>query len=708
MLAIYKRELKSYFRSFIGLLFIAVTLFFVSLYFTVNNLLYGYPYFSYAIGGVIFVFLITVPILSMRIMAEERRSKTDQLILTAPVSVGGIIFGKFLALMTIFAIPTAITCVYPLIMRCFGNVPMGEAYLSILGFFLYGMTAIAIGVLISSLTESQVIAAVISFIVLFLSYMMSSICSIISSTGNFLTKLLGCLDMYTPFSELLNGTLNLKSVAYFVMVTGLALFLAVQAVQKRRYSVSSGGLKFGAYSTGMIAVAIAIVAVINLVLGELPVSWTSVDVTGQKLYSLTDQTKEYVKNMTDDVSIYVIVAEDNRDTTLAQTLQRFDDLSEHISVEYVDPNVNPRFHLQYTDSSISLNSLIVVSDKRSKVIDYNDIYETSYDYDYTTGGYSSSTTGYDGEGQVMSALDFVLSDTMPKLYMTTGHGEYSLSSTFTTAIDKENVDTEKINLMDYDAIPEDAQALLICGAVSDFSADDTEKVRNYINQGGKVILVLGYTEEATPNLDALVESMGMRRANGLIVEQDSNHYYRNPYLLIPDQSSSTYTAGTYNKYYTFAPYAYGLVIENEDAEGFSYDAFLKTSDKAFAKADVTDLSDFKKGDADEEGTFILGVSATKSLEDGSEGTLVVYTSEQMFTDEANSMVSGANLTLFTNALSGFVNHEVSVSVPVKEYELSYLTLSQSRAVLIGVITVLVIPIGCLAAGFVIWFKRRKR
>ena len=173
-------------------------------------------------------------------------------------------------------------------------------------------------------------------------------------------------------------------------------------------------MKFGAYSTGMIAVSIAIVAVINLVLGELPVSWTSVDVTGQKLYSLTDQTKEYVKNMTDDVSIYVIVAEDNRDTTLAQTLQRFDDLSEHISVEYVDPNVNPRFHLQYTDSSISLNSLIVVSDKRSKVIDYNDIYETSYDYDYTTGGYSSSTTGYDGEGQVMSALDFVLSDTMPE------------------------------------------------------------------------------------------------------------------------------------------------------------------------------------------------------------------------------------------------------------------------------------------------------
>lgn len=708
MLAIYKRELKSYFHSFIGLLFIAVTLFFVSLYFTVNNMLYGYPYFSYAIGSVIFVFIIAVPILSMRIMAEEKRSKTDQLILTAPVSVGGIIMGKFLALVTIFAIPTAVTCVYPVIMSRFGSVPMGECYLAILAFFLYGMAAIAIGVLISSLTESQVIAAVISFIVLFLCYMMSSICNIISSTGNWLTKLLSCLDMYTPFSELLNGTLNLRSVAYFLMLTGLALFLSVQAVQKRRYSVSSKTLSLGAYSTGMIAVAVAIVAVINLVLGELPASWTSIDVTAEKLYSLTDQTKEYVKNIQEDVSIYVIAAESSSDTTLGQTLQRFDDLSEHIAVEYIDPNVNPRFHTQYTDSSISMNSLIVVSDKRNKVIDYNDIYETSYDYDYNTGSYSSSTTGYDGEGQILSALDFVLSDEMPKMYMTGGHGEYTLSSTFTGAVSKENVDYETINLLEYDAVPEDAACLLINGAVKDFSSDDKDKVIAYLEKGGNVILITGYTEEETPNLDELLNYMGLRLAEGLIVEQDGNNYYGNPYLLLPNQSYSSYTTGLYNTYYVFAPYAQGILVPDEETENISYSTFLSTSDKAFAKADVNNLTDYKKNEEDQDGPFALGVSAVKELSDGTQATMVVYTSEQMFTDEANSMVSGANLTLFTNSISGFVNHEVTVSVPVKEYEVSYLTVTQSKAVLIGLLTTIIIPVGCLAAGFIIWFRRRKR
>lgn len=708
MLAIYKREVKAYFRSFIGLLFIAVTLFFVSLYFTVNNLLYGYPYFSYAIGGVIFVFLISVPILSMRIMAEERRSKTDQLILTAPVSVGGIILGKFLALLTIFAIPTAVICVYPLIMRLFGSVPMGEAYLSILAFFLYGMAAIAVGVLISSLTESQVIAAVICFIALFLSYMMSSICNIISSTGNLLTRILGCLDMYTPFAELLNGTLNVKSVVYFVMLTALALFLSVQAVQKRRYSVSTGGLSFGAYSTGMIAVSIAIAAIVNLMLGELPASWTSVDMTSQKLYSLTDQTKEYIKGMQEDVAVYVIVSDEKKDTTLAQTLQRMDDLSEHITVEYIDPNVNPRFHTQYTDDSISLNSLIIVSGKRSKVVDYNDIYESEYSYDYTTGGYSSSTTGYDGEGQIVSALDFVVSDDMPKLYMTTGHGEYSLSTSFTTAVSKENVDYEKINLMDYEAVPDDASALLIYGAVSDFSADDKDKVLSYLEQGGKVMLVLGYTEEATPNLDELLSYMGIRRSGGLVVEQDGNNYYNNPYLLLPTQGYSTYTTGLYGKYYVFAPYSYGLVIEDEAAEDISYDSFLTTSDKAFAKTDINDLTNYEKGEADEDGPFAVGLSAVKTLDDATEASMVVYASEQMFTDEANSMVSGANLMLFTNTVSGYAEHAVSVSVPVKPYEVSYLTVTQSKAVLIGVLTTIVVPVGCLAAGFVIWFRRRKR
>ena len=703
MWAIYKRELKSYFRSFIGFLFIAATLFFVSLYFFVYNMLSGYPYISYAISSVTFLFMITVPILSMRILAEEKHSKTDQLILTAPVSVGGIVMGKFLALLTIFLIPTAVVCTYPLIMKGFGSVPMGESYLAVLAFFLYGMTSIAIGLLISSLTESQVNAAVVSFLVLFLGYMMSSICNLISSTGNLLTKILGCFDLATPFNEMLNGTLNLQSVIYYITLTALALFLAVQAIQKRRYSVSVQTLSFGAYSTGSIALAVAVVVVINIVLGEMPTSWTSLDVTSQKLYSLTDQTKEFVEGMKEDVTIYVIASESSQDETLRQTLQRYDELSDHIKVEYVDPNVNPRFYMQYTDS-ISMNSLIVVSDRRNKVIDYSSIYESSFDY----STYTSTTTGYDGEGQITSALDYVLSDSMPKVYMTEGHGEYTLSSSFTNAMKKENVDYETINLMDYDNIPEDAACLIINAAGSDFSADDKDKVIDYLDMGGNVVFVVGLTEGDTPNLDAITDYMGLSIAEGLVVEQDKENYYRNPYYLLPTQSYSTYTSGLYNQYYIFAPYVQGIIIENEEAEGITYNTFLSTSDKAFSKVGEINVQNFDKEEGDIDGPFGVGVSAVRKLDDETSATLIVYGCDQLFTDEANSMVSGANQVLFTNTVSSFVDHEVSVSIPAKSYEISYLTVPQSKAVLVGLMTVIVVPVGCLAAGFVIWFRRRKR
>lgn len=704
MLAIYKRELKSYFHSFIGLLFIGVILFFVGLYFTAYNLFSGYPYFSYAISSVTFVFLLAIPILSMRILSEERRNKTDQLILTAPVTVGQIVMGKFLALLTIFSIPTLITCVYPLILSRFGTVPLGEAYLAILAFFLYGMTCIAIGILVSSLTESQVIAAVLGFGCLFLGYMMSGICSLISSTGNIVTQLLSVFDMYAPFANLLNGTLDLGSVVYYISLTALVLFLTVQSVQKRRYSISVKQFSVGAYSTGMIAVAVAAAVMVNIVVGELPGSVTSIDLTSEKLYSLTEQTKEFVAGMDEDVTIYVLVKEENCDTILAQTLKRYEELSDHITVEYVDPTVNPRFHTQYTNDSITINSLIVVGAERNKVIDSNELYESTLDY--TT--YSYTTTGYDGEGQITSALDYVTSDNIPKVYMTTGHSEAEFSTTFTNALDKENVTYETINLMDYDTVPEDAACLVIHAPSSDFSEDDKNKVIAYLEAGGRVVTNTLYNNVELPNYEAILEYMGITVADGLVLEGDNQYYYQSPFYLLPELASNSYTKGVDGYYYIFAPYAQGMLLNTED-ENISFTDILKTTDKAYAKADMTNATDYAMTDGDVAGPFYVGVEAVKSVGDGSvEATLVAYSCSELFTDAANQMVSGANRILFTNTVSQFVDHEVSVSIPVKSYEVSTLTLSQSNIVMLGAMTTVILPLACLIVGFVIWLKRRRK
>ena len=177
MTAIYKRELKSYLTSMVGYLFIFFILVLTGIYFSAYQLSATYPKFEYTLSAITFAFLIGVPILTMRVLAEERKQKTDQLLLTAPVSVSGIVIGKYLALVTVFAVPMAVMCTYPLIMSKFGTVEFASAYTAVLGFFLLGCANIAIGVFMSALTESQVIAAVLTFVFLFAFYMMNGISS---------------------------------------------------------------------------------------------------------------------------------------------------------------------------------------------------------------------------------------------------------------------------------------------------------------------------------------------------------------------------------------------------------------------------------------------------------------------------------------------------------------------------------------------------
>lgn len=286
MTAIYKKELRSYFSSVLGWLFIAFMILLTGIFFTVYNLAGGYASIEYALSEVTFLFFIIVPILTMRIMAEEQRQKTDQLLYTAPVRVTGIVLGKYLALLTILALPMLVVCAYPLILKAYGTIQPGTAYTAILGFFLLGAAELAIGLFLSSLTESPVLAAVLAFGVLLLSFFSSSLIEVIPKspvltyvivallvagllalfyfmTKNYLlplilgvvleavlcvlfflkrdlfgdlSRFLGILDCTSRYDDFIRGLFDVKAVVYYLSVIGLFVFLTVQSVQKRRYS----------------------------------------------------------------------------------------------------------------------------------------------------------------------------------------------------------------------------------------------------------------------------------------------------------------------------------------------------------------------------------------------------------------------------------------------------------------------------------------
>lgn len=286
MAAIYKKEVRSYFTSMIGCVFIAFALGIISLYFYAVNLSSGYPYLGYSLSGTMVIFMILIPVLTMKSMAEDRRQKTDQMLLTAPVTTWKIIISKYMAMITVFMVPVCVILFYPPIMAQYGTISYAMAYTSILGFALFGFLAIALGLFISSITESQVIAAVVTFLILFVSYMAEAIADLIPSTawvsfaalailaaivaliiyyltqsfglglivavvgiGGLLIKYLvnsgsfeglmgdfiSSLSLTAHFNNFVSGMIDIPGIIFYLSGSFLFLFLSVQAVEKRRW-----------------------------------------------------------------------------------------------------------------------------------------------------------------------------------------------------------------------------------------------------------------------------------------------------------------------------------------------------------------------------------------------------------------------------------------------------------------------------------------
>ena len=592
MIAILKRELKAYFTSVIGWIFMAAFFFVFNLYFVANNLIYGTPYLSYSLNNVAFVLLIIIPILAMRSMSDDRRTKTDQLLYTSPVSVPKVILGKFLALVLVFSIVVGAICLCPLLLSRFGSIPMAESYAAILGLWLYGCLSISICVFVSSLTESQVIAAVLSFALLFIGYMMEGITSIISSSGNTLTKVLNCLSTSSALNNFSNGMLDVAGIIYYVSGTLLFLFLTCQ----------------------------------------LPEKVKSVDLTTQNLYTLTDDSVKLINNLKQDVTLYVLSAENSADDTVVRTLENYEDESSHIKVEYVDPAVSPNFYSSYTDAAPSDGSIIVVSGEKSKVIDASDLYE--YSVDYST--YTQTKSAYDGEGQLTSAISYVTGDVI------TGHGESSLDSSFQSALEKMNIAVEELTLLQQDAVPDDAEAIIINGPTADFSADDAAKISTYLAGGGKALITTAYNKTAdTPNFDSVLAAYDISVTSGMVMDSDNTHYYQYPFYLLPDVKSATQTSKVDK--YVFLPYAQALSNTGEHPDTLEWTDLLTSSDSAYIKTDVANIRSVEKEATDQSGQFTLAANVTDN-ETGADITIVG--SSLVFTQDADSVVAGQNLALF--------------------------------------------------------------
>ena len=287
MKAVFKHELSSYFTSLIGYVFGAFLLLFAGIYTMIVNINSKLTNFEYIFGNMSFVFLVIVPVLTMRVLAEERRQKTDQLLYALPLSMTKVVLGKYLAMLVMLVIPMAIVCLYPMILSAYGNIDFTMVLNGALGFFLLGAALLAIGMYVSSLTENQAISAGLCFVVMLIIYYMASLANYVPTTpiasvlcmsivillivmivrnmtkNDFIAAISGMvletillllfilnrdsfeglfatsvaqMSLFERFYIFVYGICDLGSIVYFLSVVAVFLFLSVQSMEKRRWS----------------------------------------------------------------------------------------------------------------------------------------------------------------------------------------------------------------------------------------------------------------------------------------------------------------------------------------------------------------------------------------------------------------------------------------------------------------------------------------
>ncbi len=691
MSAVFERELRSYFQNITGWLFLAAYIVVYDIYYFYYNLYSGYPYISYPLSSIIMIMLILIPILTMRSMAEDRKSKTNQLLYTAPVSVSEIVLGKYLAMASVYTIAMIFTCVTPIILRMFGEVPFAANYTAVFGMWLFGLMAIAIGLFISSLTESQIIAAVLSFAVLIIGYLMNTFATIIVSTQKVLIAIMKGLAITDPLGKFNNAVFSLTGAVYYITIAAFFIFITCVLIDMKR------GRGRGLV---MIIAAFAVLVLVNVGFSHLPDKYTEIDTSANKVFELSDTTYDFLKTVDQDVDIYVWGDKDDVQDTIIYTLDRYDSASKHIRVEYVDPLVSPTFYQDYMEVEPETGTLIVVGKGRYKVIKYADLLS------YGMQGSNKYVSGYDGEGKITGAVNYVLGAETMKVYAISGHGENALDASFINEMEKQNYQVETISLVDTEMIPEDAKGIIINGPSSDYSKDEMDLLKKYFGNGGKALITLNYKAPYLDRLyDYLADTYNMEIHNGMVFEGDSSFYYNQPMYIFPTVIECDLTENISRDNHILIPYSRAISMGN-NVNKVVYTELMYTTEAAYMKANISNLKDFTKKEGDIEGKQVLGVNV---IDHATEADITVIGSYIAFTDDADGVVAGNNLRLFSGITAAFSDgSESRLAIPAKSYSVGNLSTSKSVSYALFGILVFLIPLILLVIGVVIWIRRRKK
>lgn len=467
-------------------------------------------------------------------------------------------------------------------------------------------------------------------------------------------------------------------------------------------------LKYGTKSAIITAVVLAVIIVLNIFAGSLNIKF---DATKEKLYTLSEQSKNIISSLDTDVNMYALYEKGSEDPVIKEIFENYENLSSHIHTEFVDPYENPQIAMMYstTTQNLSVGTVIVESGEKYRVITQNDMAEYGVD-EATNMMYMKS---FNVETCITSAISYVSGAEMNKIYMLKGHSEQDFGSSLLTKLQNDNYEIESLYLDSEESVPEDADIVVINSPMTDITEGELQKLSTYLSNDGRAFINVGIGTETMTNMSVLLSNYGIEANNAMTIEGSQDYVYgNNPYYIMPHVEQHDITKNMVSdEEEVFFPYAQGFEEVENKKDTLTIEPLLTTSGQSYGKKELDSIENFQKTDDDISGSFNIAVAVTdKFTTDTEHTTKIVALGGSSITDSnIDSYVDGGNYDFILNSINWLIDKDQSTSVPSKNIEgNSYLNIGATASIIIMFISVVLIPFVIAAYGIINMAKRKSK
>jgi len=716
MRAVFKRDLRSLYTTPQGYVFSGAFVLVMNIFFHFANIIGFSSDLDSVFAFMLVVLMFTIPVLTMRGFSEEYRRGTDRLLFTAPIKLGSVVVGKFGAIMTAFGSTLLLmTLSYIYVIILFGSLNFSEYLGHMIAILTFAAVYISIGLFISALTSSQMISMLVT-LGTFTALLLLDIASDVMA-DSLAKNLLTPFSLFKRYDTFSRGIFSVTDLVFVATCCVFFLLMTTLILHRRRHGAKSRRLQLAAFAVP----ALAVLVLVNLLCGALSERFFfKYDITRSKVFTLSSQTVTILRELPEPVTITVLSTREGMNAVVRDedtgALYHLADIRD--SLEKYRATANQNLHLQYIDPDLNPGwvrerdlteqagyySIIVESNRRTKVLSVHELFETQELYDIDGSIINELLVGLRTEQAITSAILNVITEMLPQAVILTGHGEY-LTEYLKWFLSVCNYDIEEINLTSHD-IPDLTELLILAAPMHDFNERELNKLDRYLSGGGNAIIAF---DPAMPELRALelyLAEWGARFERAFVLDSDLN--YGRPEFILPILETEPIlempvTGGRFLLTMGARP----LTLLWETSGNRATTPFISTYDTAYAKVFDADtiITSLDEADGDMPGPFILGAISEQFRADGS-GNMVVFLPLSVIVDEALSMPNFLNYQLMISLLSQ-IQPELNLDIAPRDFMTVPLAVNSAEVFWLAVVMLGVIPLIPIAAGIGMWFARRK-